>query len=245
MSVGEKLQRIVSADAPQGDAIDATFSFADTVRARRSFRDFLSTPLPEEMIRKVLEEAQLAPSNCNTQPWNTHIVSGAARDRLSRALHEANDAGRLSPDFSWDERGFSGRYDERRREQGKYYHESLGVTRDDQEARRQAGGKNFSFFNAPHVALLFMPTIGDSVRVAGDVGMYGQTFLLSLAAHGLGGVPQTVLGLFADTIRETLGISSELKLLFGISFGYPNRDAFANRTRIGRDPISANVVWHQ
>jgi nitroreductase len=143
-----------------------------------------------------------------------------------------------------DERAFPGRYDERRREQGEYYYKSLGVRRDDQEARRRAGAKNFSFFNAPHVALLFMPAIGDNVKVAGDIGMYGQTLLLSLAAHGLGGVPQTVLGLFADTIRETLGVSSDLKLLFGISFGYPNRDALANRTRIGRDPISINMTWH-
>jgi nitroreductase len=227
------------------EAFGSMLSFAETVRARRSYRDFLSTPVPHELIQRVLEDAQFAPSNCNTQPWNTHIVSGAARERLSRALHEANDAGRLSPDFSWDEVAFLGRYDERRREQGKFYYESLGVTRDDQEARRRAGAKNFSFFNAPHVALLFMPAIGDSVRVAGDLGMYGQTFLLSLAARGLGGVPQTVLGLYAETIRETLGISSELKLLFGISFGYPNEESSANRTRIGRDPVSASVSWHE
>jgi len=222
-----------------------TFPFAETVRARRSCRDFLSTPVPHELIQRVLEDAQLSPSNCNTQPWNTHIVSGAARGRLSRALHEVSEAGRLSPDFSWDESAFAGRYEERRREQGKYYYESLGVTRDDQEARCRAGAKNFSFFNAPHVALLFMPAIGDSVRVAGDIGMYGQTFLLSLAARGLGGVPQTVLGLYAETIREALGISRELKLLFGISFGYPNNESSANRTRIGRDSLSASVTWYE
>jgi nitroreductase len=108
-----------------------------------------------------------------------------------------------------------------------------------------SGAANFSFFNAPHVALLFMPPIGDCVRVAGDLGMYGQPFLLSLAARGLGGVPQTVLGLYADTIRGTLGISNELKLLFGISFGYPDEGATANRSRMRRDPFSANVTFHE
>ena len=52
---------------------------------------------------------------------------------------------------------------------------------------------NYSFFNAPHVALLFMPSFGDNVRVGSDIGMYGQTFLLSLAARGRGGIPQTSL----------------------------------------------------
>jgi hypothetical protein len=36
--------------------------------------------------------------------------------------------------------------------------------------------------------------------------MYGQTFLLSLAARGLGGLPQTVIGLYADTVRAVLGV---------------------------------------
>lgn len=80
--------------------------FDETVRVRRSYRGFLAVPLPDEVIRKVLLDAQYAPSNCNTQPWNLHIVIGAKRDELSKAFHEANDAGRLTPDFSWDEGGF-------------------------------------------------------------------------------------------------------------------------------------------
>jgi hypothetical protein len=37
------------------DMTGATLSFSDTVRARRSTRDFQSTPLPELLIREVLE----------------------------------------------------------------------------------------------------------------------------------------------------------------------------------------------
>jgi hypothetical protein len=39
------------------------------------------------------------------------------------------------------------------------------------------------FYDAPHVAFLFMPKLGDGVRTAGDIGMYAQTFLLSLTAR--------------------------------------------------------------
>jgi hypothetical protein len=42
--------------------------------------------------------------------------------------------------------------------------------------------------------------------------MYGQTFLLALAAHGLGGVPQTMLSLFAADVREVLGVEPSLKI---------------------------------
>ena len=111
-------------------------------------------------------------------------------------------------------------------------------------ARKAAAALNYSFFNAPHVALLFMPSFGDSVRVASDIGMYAQTFLLSLTARGLGGVPQTSLGFFAQTMREFLGVPDELRFLFGISFGYPDATAPCNRMRTGRDPLSHSVTFH-
>lgn len=220
-------------------------SFGDTVQARHSIRAFLPDPLPAATINRALNDAQRAPSNCNTQPWVVHIVSGAKRDALSLALHAASEAGRLSPDFSWDEAAFPGCYGERRREQGKLYYENLGVVRDDVEARRRASARNFSFFNAPHVALLFTPVVGDCVRAASDVGMYAQTFLLSLTAHGLGGVPQTVLGLYAQTVRDTLGISSAYKMLFGISFGLPDVGAPENELRMNRDAVHTSVTFHE
>ncbi|WP_223838591.1 nitroreductase family protein [Saccharopolyspora pogona] len=60
------------------------------------------------------------------------------------------------------------------------------------------------FYGAPHAAFLFMPKFGDGVRAARDIGMYAQNFLLSLAARGFDGVPQTHLGFYADTVRDFL-----------------------------------------
>jgi nitroreductase len=222
-----------------------TLSFLETVRRRHSVRAFLSQPLPASVIAAVVEDAKRAPSNCNTQPWNVHVVSGAKRDRLSTALLEAATQGDVSKDFSFDVADYAGRYRERQMEQGKAYHEALTVARDDKAGRQGATLANYTFFNAPHVALLFMPSIGDNVRAAADVGMYAQTFLLSLAARGLGGVPQTSLGMFADTIRGVLGLPADLKFLFGISFGYADESAKANQLVMPRDPIAANVTFHE
>lgn len=149
-----------------------------------------------------------------------------------------------SPDFSFDTAAFYGRFGERQRAQGKAYYDTLGVARDDKAGRTEAANLNYTFFGAPQVALLFMPSFGDNVRVAGDLGMYGQTFLLSLTDHGLAGIPQTALGFFAATIRRVLNISEEFKLLFGISFGYADPEASLNTIKLGRDPLSSNVVFH-
>jgi nitroreductase len=112
------------------------------------------------------------------------------------------------------------------------------------ERRKEVSDLNYKFFNAPHIAIPFMPSFGDNVRVGGDIGMYGQTFLLSLTAHGLAGIPQTSLGFFAGTIREILNVPSELKMLFGISFGYADPNSPGNSFKLGRDPITSNVTFH-
>lgn len=221
-----------------------TLSFENATRVRRSIRGFLDQAVPDSVIRDVLEDAQYTPSNCNTQPWNTHIVRGGKLKQLSAALHAKNDAGEFTPDFTFDVDDFYGEYRERNNALGKAYYEAMNVMREDKDGRHRAGARNYSFFDAPQAAFLFMPSFGDNVRVAGDIGMYGQTFLLSLAARGLGGIPQTALGFFAGTIREFLGIPDELKLLFGISFGYPDDDAPGNRIRMDRVPIETSVTFH-
>ncbi|HDW3289665.1 nitroreductase family protein [Enterobacter cloacae] len=181
----------------------------------------------------------------NTQPWQTHIVSGPKRDVVSKAILAADDAGQLTPDFSFGINDFPGVFRERYKEQGAAYYQAIGVKRDDYDLRRDASRRNLEFFGAPHVALLFMPEVGDNVRVAGDIGMYAQTLLLSLTAHGLGGVPQTSLGFYGETIRKELDIDPSLKLLFGISLGYPDMTHPANQYRINKAPLGESVTFHQ
>jgi nitroreductase len=218
--------------------------FHNVVRDRRSIRRFLPKPAPEALIRAVADDARHAPSNANIQPWVVHIASGATRDKLSKAMLAAEAEGRMTPDFPFAYDEFFGVYKERQKTQGAAYYQALGVARADFDERRSTMLHNLKFFDAPHVCLLFMPAFYGGVRIASDVGMYGQTFLLSLAAHGLGGVPQTLLGFFADTVREVLGIDSSLKMLFGISFGYPDMDSSASRYWIDKAPIEETVTFH-
>ncbi|RDI19293.1 nitroreductase [Lentzea flaviverrucosa] len=222
-----------------------TSSFADVVRSRHSVRRFLPYPLSPSVIRGVLQDAQAAPSNCNTQPWTVHVVSGAARDALSTELLKADKEERFSFDFTFDYADFGqGAYLDRAHDHAATLYGALEIPRSDREGRKAHALENLKFHGAPHVALLFMPVFGDGVRVAGDIGMYAQNFLLSLTARGLGGIPQTMLGMYADTVREVLGVPAELKLLFGISFGAADLEARENSFRLGRVPLEHSVVLH-
>lgn len=222
-----------------------THAFIEVLRLRKSCRGFLDTPVPDDIITSVLEDAQLAPSNCNTQPWDTHIISGDKLKELSEALLNDNNLEKFSPDFSFDVDEYHGRYQQRYFNLGKTNYEAYGIKRDDRKGRKEVSDLNYKFFNAPHIAIPFMPSFGDNVPVGGDIGMYGQTFLISLTAHGLAGIPQTSLGFFAGTIKEILNVPNELKMLFGISFGYADPNSPGNSYKLGWDPISSNVIFHQ
>lgn len=219
-------------------------SFAEVVRARHSARHFLPNPVDPQLIQEVLEDAQRAPSNANTQPWEVHLVSGRTREMVSAALLEAAGRQQLSSDFRWDHKAYPGLFAERCQAQGEAFYGALGIAREDEEGRAGVFRDNLRSYGAPHAAFLFMPLIGDGVRVAADVGMYAQNFLLSLTAHGLAGVPQTALGMFADPVREVLGIGDDMKLLFGISFGYPDPSGLSADLRIGRAPLAESVRFH-
>ena len=64
---------------------DPTQVFLDVVSRRRSMRDFKPDPVPREIIESVFGTAQRAPSNCNTQPWFVHVVTGEKLERLREA----------------------------------------------------------------------------------------------------------------------------------------------------------------
>ena len=74
--------------------------------------------------------------------------------------------------------------------------------------------------------------------------MYAQSLMLSLTALGLGSCPQTSLGFHADTVREVLSIDASQKLLFGISFGYVDETAAANRCRTVCATVAENTHFY-
>ena len=61
------------------------------ITSRRSIRAFLPTPVPQADIEALLAVAARAPSGTNTQPWQVHVLMGAAKEALSRDIRAAYD----------------------------------------------------------------------------------------------------------------------------------------------------------
>ena len=216
--------------------------FDQLARSRRSIRGFLARPVAPEILERVFETAAFAPSNCNTQPWQSHVVSGEMRDRLSAIFMETIAQGKYSLDFPYDAK-YDGVFRKRQLDVGILLYQALGVTREDKEGKRQAFLRNLEFFDAPHVVFIFMPD-WCGIREACDVGMYAQNLMLTMRSHGLASCPQTILGYDADSVRRELNIDPQMKLLFGISFGYEDPDLPENRIVPERATLGELVQFH-
>jgi len=219
--------------------------FADVVHARHSYRGFLPKAVDTKTLKEVFELANWAPSNCNVQPWHVHIVSGEACNRLRQKMQAAaieNPNG--NSDFPWQGK-FTGPYRERQICSALGLWEHQGVAREDREKRAWSWMRNFEFFDAPHVAFIFVTDeFPETVRLAADVGMYAQTLMLSLANAGIGCCPQTSISCYPDMVREALGVESQFKLLMGLSFGYVDSADPANNFRTERAALQDTAIFH-
>jgi hypothetical protein len=220
---------------------DPTQVFLDVVSRRRSMRDFKPDPVPREIIESVFGTAQRAPSNCNTQPWFVHVVTGEKLERLREALPAKFAAGEIALDFPYDGQ-YEGVYKERQYASATALYDSLGIARDQKAERNAWFMRNFSFFDAPAVAFFTLPT-GFGLREACDLGMFAQTVMLGLTAHGLGSCPQTALAFLANVIRPALSLGDHEQLMFGMSFGYPT-DTAVNEVTTERASLADVVTFH-
>lgn len=221
---------------------DLSTAFEAIVQGRRSLRAFKPEPVNQERLERVFSHAQRAPSNCNTQPWLVHVASGDAIEQLRSEMPDRFMSGNMSMDFPFDA-VYDGVYKERQYGSAKALYDSVGIERSDKAGRHVQFMRNFTFYGAPHVAFLFLPE-PFGLREAADLGMYAQTLMLAMTANGLGSCPQTALSFQADFIREVLNVDASNKLLFGISFGYPEEDAPVNSCVTDRAALADTVTFH-
>ena len=207
------------------------------VQQRHSIRMFLrDKPVPRNLIDEALALAMRAPSNSNIQPWRLFFATGPRRDRLVEALLERASAGVPAT------MGIPESFAPLRREVGALVYGSMGIARNDAEARRIAQLRNWEFFRAPLAGVVCMHRDLGLVDSLG-VGMFLQTLVLALTERGLGTCVQVSIAHFPDVLREQLDIPDELRPLCGLAVGYPDPEFPANQLRVPRNPVDENVVF--
>jgi nitroreductase len=212
------------------------------ITTRRSIRAFLPTPVPRETIERILEVAARAPSGTNTQPWHVHVLTGAARQRLSERIRAAFDdpAERAThtEEYAYYPTEWVSPYVDRRRKVGWDLYALLGIGRADKQRMHEQHGRNYAFFDAP-VGLIF--TIDRVMRQGSwlDYGMFLQNIMVAARARGLDTCPQAAFTAFHRLIADELHLPASRMVVCGMSLGYADPDAVENTLVTEREPVAA------
>jgi nitroreductase len=215
--------------------------FERLLRARHSCRSFVSRPVEDRTIGRILAAAQSTPSWCNCQPWKVVVTRPQATTRFSEALLSHARTSQQCPDIAFP-REYTGIYKERRRECGWLLYEAVGVSRGDRLASSRQAEENYRLFGAPHVAIVTCDsTLGPYASV--DCGGYVAMFLLAAQSLGVATVPQAALATYSPFVRAHFNIPQQQTIVCGISFGYEDETHPANGFRTCRAPLDEVATW--
>jgi nitroreductase len=220
---------------------DTTAAVDAAITSRRSVRAFLPTPVPRETIEAILAVAARAPSGTNTQPWQVHVLTGAAKAALSAEIRAAFDdpaqrATHTEP-YAYYPTEWRSPYIERRRKVGWDLYGLLGIGKADKQRMHEQHGRNYAFFDAP-VGLIF--TI-DKVMQQGswlDYGMFLQSLMVAARGRGLDTCPQAAFTQFHRIIARRLKLSDEQTVVCGMSLGFADTEAPEYRLVTEREPVA-------
>jgi nitroreductase len=238
------------------DERDAAW-ISNFLASRRSTRDFLPTPVPQQIIDQILTDALTAPSWSNTRPFKIAVATGDVRDRisgeflsrwtvLSRIMRKGlrNKLRLIYSRYGLPTsnrnivKPYVAELKPRAQRVGKELYELFGVKRGDREARDKQWAKNYSFFGAPVEMFIY---IHKSLHVyaASDAGLMMENLMLSAHSHGLGTCAQGAVNIWDDVVRKEFDIPKDYRLLCGMAIGYPS-DSPVNSFkahRIGADDV--------
>jgi nitroreductase len=215
----------------------------EALLTRHSCRAFMPTPVPRAEIERLLALAARSPSNSNTQPWQVHVLTGAAKRALTADLLRAYDAGHKDEVGEFDYQPRRDRWQEpfrsRRRRFGEgLYRDTLGIEEDDTAGRRAQKRRNYVFYGAPVEILLTVsraPQLGALV----DAGLFLQALMLAARGSGLHTCAQASLTDFHTVLRRHVTIPDDYIVVCGVALGYADDRDRVSTHRTTREPVAS------
>lgn len=191
----------------------AEIGIYEAMRTLRAVRRLRPDPIPDDVLRRVLEAATWAPTGGNRQPWRVIVVKDPDRKKRLGAL-----------------------YAERWAAFGKMYRSRLGdlpaAVREKTERMLGAGDHLGAHFGEAPVIFVFCfnpkemaitDAKLDRISVVGGASIYTavENLLLACRAEGLGCVLTTLLCECEPEVRELLAIPQPWGTAAAVPIGYP------------------------
>lgn len=204
-------------------------TYDEVIKGRRSIRGYLDKPVPQAVIREVLELAIRAPSSMNTQPWHFHVISGEPLNKIRAGNVERNVAG--VPD-SREFRGgdkYQGVHRDRQIEIAVQLFEAMGIERHDKEKRMDWVLRGFRQFDAPvSIIITFDKAVEGNDITTFDCGAVMNGLVNAAWSRGLGCVINSQGIMQSPVVREHANIPDDQVIMMAVAMGYPDESFPAN-----------------
>jgi len=209
----------------------------DALHSRFTCRAFKPDPIAKEIVVKVLEAANRAPSWGNTQPWNIYVASGSVLEGM-RTEFQRN----VTQQVAWiTDLPFPQDWPEAQKRNydllGKERYAILSKVFEKDALREIVMANNYRFFDAPLVIYVCMDRSLTPYSML-DLGAVSQSIMLAAQELGLATAPAVMLVLYPDLIHQTLHIPEDQAVVLGIAMGYADMDSIHNQYRSLRRPVS-------
>jgi nitroreductase len=213
----------------------------EAINKRHSVRAFKPDPVPQDLLKKIVEGALRSPSASNSQPWEFAVVSGAKLEEIKKAYIES--AGKMPTLDITISMQYPEPWASRRAAVMAGVLEKLGVARDDKQKRMEWGTWGSKLWGAPSCIYVM---IDRDFYMANktlnhwnifDCGLVAQNIMLLATENGLGTIPAIQPVLYADMIRKILGLPETKLITMGIPIGYTDTGNPVNEFRTVREPL--------
>lgn len=218
--------------------------YDEVVLGRRSIRGYKPEPVPQALIKEVIEMAMRAPSSLNTQPWHLYVVTGEPLDRIREGNTERNLAG--VPD-SREFRGhgaYKGVHRERQKEIAVQLFESMGIGWDDKTGRKDWVLRGFRQFDAPvSVVVTYDRSIHGGDIAPFDCGAITNALVNAAWSRGLGCVVNSQGIMQSPVVREHASIPDDQVIMICVAMGFPDETFPANAVVSRRKSVDDAAVF--
>lgn len=201
----------------------------EAISTTRAIRDFRPDPVPDDLLRRVLELAGQAPSGGNRQPWRWVIIrSTEGKRKVSELVRQASQRAAQAA--------------------------TSGQTLTTPASSSAAGSDDFANMLLGVPVIVIVCARRPASEGPWSVGPFGQTYpavqnlLLAARGLGLGGTITTNFRWMMDEFRIYLRLPDEIEPTCLIPLGYPlgaGRNQHGTKSRQPLEELAYEEHWGQ
>lgn len=216
----------------------------ESVEKRKTVRAFKPDPVPQSVLKELMEHALRAPSWGNTQPWDFIIAAGSKLEEIKQGFAEKTGQD-STPDIARPQ-DFPEPYASRRRGPGTPPPPTVPAGQPQPPVRRPP---NARLWGAPCCIYIctgrsyYFQAKGHNAWAVYDCGLISENIMLLAPNYGLGTAALAQAVTYPDVLRKVLNIPDSLVVVLGIAIGYPDWDDQSAQRRSTRAPSSEVVRW--